>query len=91
VKFFFIISTLVLAFACSRKPGKEDCARYNRHISDLAGHPAIDAAMKSADGKAAVQAHCMELKKSQVECASEATTLSDSLACESRKGSILDF
>ncbi|MBL8019475.1 MAG: hypothetical protein JNM27_07415 [Leptospirales bacterium] len=91
VKYFVIILTLSIAAGCSRKPGKEECARYNQHLSQLAGHPAIDAALKSADGKAAVTAHCMELKKSQVECATEATSLSDATACETKKGSFFDF
>ncbi|MCE9597416.1 MAG: hypothetical protein K8S54_05550 [Spirochaetia bacterium] len=91
MKYFLILLTLTMAASCSRKPGKEECARYNQHLSQLAAHPAIEAALRTADGKAAVAAHCMELKKSQVECASDATSLSDAALCETKKGSIFEF
>lgn len=92
VKYFVIIALILgVGAGCSRKPGKEECARYGHHLSQLAGHPAIEAALKSADGKAAVTAHCMELKKSQVECATDAASLSDATTCETKKGSFFEL
>jgi cobalamin biosynthesis protein CobD/CbiB len=91
VKYALILSAIFLAASCSRKPAKEDCARYDRHLAELAAHPAIEAALRSAGGRDAATAHCMELKKSQVECSTEATSLSDAAACESKKGSFFDF
>jgi hypothetical protein len=86
-----ILSLCILA-ACSRKPDKEDCARYARHLAEISGHPAVDAALRSQGGKAAVQQHCMGLKKAQVECSNESASLSDAASCETKKSSsVLDF